>query len=91
MRGQLRQAETTFRTGMDLARRSNTRKRRADPAEAMLAVVILEQGRRDEARRMATRFCSGGNEALRAMLVKAKLCRSGASGERGMNGAVSLH
>ncbi|HLH93397.1 MAG TPA: rhomboid family intramembrane serine protease [Xanthobacteraceae bacterium] len=70
---QLTAAEAELRQTLALASTDAAGGAVRDQAEVMLAMVLLEQGRRDEAMRLVASACHARSE-MRRVLVKAKLC-----------------
>jgi hypothetical protein len=70
---QLADVEAELRRTIDLASQQPTGGAVRDQARPMLALILLAQGRRDEAKTFAAEGCRGNNE-VRSMLDKAQLC-----------------
>ena len=68
-------AEAELRTTMTLAPPNTAGRAIRNQAQAMLAVVVLDQGRRSEAKTLAAPTCSGNDQAaLKRILKQVKLC-----------------
>jgi membrane associated rhomboid family serine protease len=68
-------AEAELRTTMALAPPNTAGRAIRNQAQAMLAVVVLDQGRRSEAKTLAAPACSANDQAaLRRILKQVKLC-----------------
>ena len=73
--GDLGTAESELRAAMTLSSSDVAGGPVRTQAQAFLAAVLLDQGRRGEARSLAAETCrAGSREPMRATLVKAKLC-----------------
>jgi rhomboid protease GluP len=69
------ESETELRTAMALAPSDAVGRPVRTQAEAMLAVILLEQGRRNEAMTLASGACRANDQqALKRILDKMKLC-----------------
>jgi rhomboid protease GluP len=69
------EAEAELRTAMALAPSDAGGRLIRNQAQAMLALVVLDQGRRGEAKTLATAACRANDQvAIRRILEKAKLC-----------------
>jgi membrane associated rhomboid family serine protease len=69
------EAESELRTTLALASSSTIGRPIRDQAQIILAVVLLEEGRRSEAKGVAADACRAKDQlGMRGVLVKAKLC-----------------
>jgi hypothetical protein len=75
----LAESETELRTAMALAPSDAVGRPVRDQAQAILAVILAEQGRRNEAMTLAAGACRANDQpAIKRILDKMKLC-----GDRG--------
>lgn len=72
--GRYAEAEPVLRRAANLASASGLRRKWGDVANAGLALVVLELGRRGEAVQLAAPLCAKGKAAIMEMFEKSKLC-----------------